>query len=173
MKSLKRWWSKIDARLYPVYAPRNILFLNFFFSYLLSRWVFSTSAAPLGSEGSCLVSWGLAGWVDGTDRDKNAQKGREMARRCCVPGSAGPQHPKSRFRISIIAVTLARSFLTACSVLETLTFLMSLCSFEKLLKHRLCCKKRCCKYHLPEFTEPFGGMFLCWKLVARRQVTGW
>jgi len=85
------------------------------------------------------------------------RQGREMARRCCVPVSAGPQHPKSRFSIGTIAITLARSFLTACSVLETFTFLMSLCSFEELLKHCPYCKTRCCRYHLPEFTEPFWG----------------
>lgn len=170
MKSLKRWWSKIDSHLYPLYAPRNILFLNFFFFLLLSRWVFSTSAALLGSESSCLVSWGLGGWVNGADRDKNAHKGREMARRCCVPVSAGPQHPKSRFRIGTIAITLARSFWTACSVLETFTFLMSLCSFEELLKHCPYCKTRCCRYHLPQFTEPFWGYVSL--LEAGRQAAG-
>ena len=153
MRSLKRWWSKIDSRLYPLYAPRNILFLNFFFLFALKVGFFniSSSARQRAFMLGELRAWRVSGW----DRDKNAQKEREMARRCCVPGSAGPQHPKSRFRISTIAVTLARSFLTACSVLETLTFLMSLCSFEKLLKYYLCCKRRCCRYHLPEFTEPF------------------
>lgn len=156
MKSLKRWWSKIDSHLYPLYAPETSSSSIFFFSYCSQGGFFQHQ--QLRSTARVHVWWaedlGVSGW--GRQR-QNAQKGREMARRCCVRESAGPQHPKSRFSISTIAVTLARSFLTAFSVLETFTFMMSLCSFEELLKHRPCCKTRCCTYHLPEFTEPFGG----------------
>lgn len=47
------------------------------------------------------------------------------------------------------------------------------CSFEELFKHYHCFQTKCCRYHLPEFTETFWGACLCWKLVDMWLVAGW
>lgn len=114
----------------------------------------------------------VAWWLEKSRREKNSQKGREMARGYCALVSIA-QWTNSRFRSSDLDLTSAKSFLTACSVFEMFMFLIRLLFIWRIFKTQSLSQNKMLWVSSSWLYRNVLGAFLCWKLVDVHLTAGW